>query len=40
MLKMYDSYLKMNNQPKGQRTYNEVITWLVAYYKKYGVGAL
>jgi Protein of unknown function (DUF3810) len=40
MLKMYDSYLKMNNQPKGQRSYNEVITWLIAYYKKYGIEAL
>ena len=40
MLKMYDGYLKMNNQPKGYRTYNEVVTWLVAYYKKYGVAAL
>ena len=40
MLKMYDGYLKMNNQPKGYRTYNEVVTWLVAYYKKYGVDAL
>jgi hypothetical protein len=40
MLKMYDGYLRMNNQPKGYRTYNEVVTWLVAYYKKYGVEAL
>ncbi len=40
MLKMYDGYLRMNNQPKGYRTYNEVVTWLVAYYKKYGTGAL
>jgi Protein of unknown function (DUF3810) len=40
MLKMYDSYLKMNNQPKGQRSYNEVVTWLVAYYKKFGTDAL
>lgn len=40
MLKMYDGYLRMNNQPKGYRTYNEVVTWLIAYYKKYGVNAL
>jgi hypothetical protein len=40
MLKMYDGYLRMNNQPKGYRTYNEVVTWLIAYYKKYGVESL
>jgi hypothetical protein len=40
MLKVYGSYLKMNNQPTGQRSYNEVITWLIAYYKKYGIEAL
>lgn len=40
MLKMYDGYLRMNNQPKGYRTYNEVVTWLIAYYKKYGVSSL
>ncbi len=40
MLKMYDGYLRMNNQPKGYRTYNEVVTWMVAYYKKYGVEVL
>ena len=40
MLKVYDGYLRMNNQPKGYRTYNEVVTWLVAYYKKYGVEKL
>ena len=36
MLRMYDGYLRMNNQPKGYRTYNEVVTWLIAYYKKVG----
>lgn len=40
MLRVYDSYLRMNNQPKGYRTYNEVVTWLIAYYKKYGIDAL
>ena len=34
--KMYDQYLRMNNQPKGKRTYNEVVAWLIAYYKKFG----
>jgi hypothetical protein len=32
----YDSYLRMNNQPQGKRTYNEVVSWLIAYGKKYG----
>lgn len=40
MLKMYDGYLRMNNQPKGYRTYDEVVTWLIAYYKKYGISSL
>ena len=33
----YNNYLKMNNQPKGLATYNEVTAWLIAYMKKYGV---
>lgn len=40
MLKMYDGYLRMNNQPKGYRTYNEVVTWLVAYYRKFGFDSI
>ena len=32
----YDQYLKLNNQPKGKATYNEVIAYLVAYMKRYG----
>ncbi len=36
----YDNYLKMNNQPKGARTYNEVTAWLIAYLKKYGPEAI
>ncbi|MEO6070009.1 MAG: DUF3810 domain-containing protein [Chitinophagaceae bacterium] len=36
----YDQYLKLNNQPKGMQTYNEVIAWLIAYQKKYGTEAL
>ena len=33
---IYDRYLKANNQPLGQQTYNYVIAWLIAYAKKYG----
>ena len=40
MSQFYDSYLKMNNQPKGRATYNEVVAWLVAYMKKYGKEAI
>lgn len=36
----YGHYLKANNQPAGKQTYNEVVAWLIAYYKKYGVTAL
>jgi hypothetical protein len=36
----YGHYLKANNQPAGKQTYNEVVAWLIAYYKKYGVEAL
>ena len=36
----YSGYLKMNNQPKGMATYNEVIAWLIAYLKKYGKTAI
>lgn len=32
----YGEYLKANNQPKGIDTYDEVISWLIAYRKKYG----
>jgi hypothetical protein len=28
--------LQINQQPKGLRSYNEVIAMLMAYYKKYG----
>ena len=34
--KFYDNYLRVNNQPKGKMTYNEVTAWLIAYMKKYG----
>lgn len=40
MMKAYDRFLRMNNQPNGKETYNEVIAWLIAYYKKFGVEAL
>ncbi|MDB5253336.1 MAG: hypothetical protein JWP27_2505 [Flaviaesturariibacter sp.] len=36
----YDQYLRLNNQPKGMATYNEVIAWLIAYVRKYGAEAL
>jgi hypothetical protein len=36
MTSLYDQFLKFNRQPKGRRTYSEVVAWLVAYMKKYG----
>jgi Protein of unknown function (DUF3810) len=33
---LYGKYLQVNQQPKGLRSYNEVIATLMAYYKKYG----
>lgn len=36
----YGHFLKANNQPAGKRSYNEVVAWLIAYYKKYGIAAL
>ncbi len=36
----YGHFLKANNQPAGKRSYNEVVSWLIAYYKKFGVDAL
>lgn len=38
--KLYGQYLKANEQPAGKLTYNEVVAWLVAYYKKYGGKAI
>jgi hypothetical protein len=32
----YDRYLKANQQTKGVKSYNEVVGWLISYYKKYG----
>lgn len=37
---LYGEYLKANEQPSGKLAYNEVIAWLVAYYKKYGKDAI
>ena len=34
--KLYDQYLKANQQKSGIKSYNEVIGWLIAYKKKYG----
>ncbi|HVG14582.1 MAG TPA: DUF3810 domain-containing protein [Chitinophagaceae bacterium] len=36
----YGGYLRMNNQPKGKDTYDEVVAWLIAYQKKYGPGSI
>jgi hypothetical protein len=36
----YGEFLKANNQPAGKRSYNEVVIWLIAYYKKFGTEAL
>lgn len=33
---LYGNYLKLNEQPKGMRSYNEVLSMLIAYHKKYG----
>lgn len=38
--KLYGQYLKANQQPSGKLSYNEVIAWLIAYYKKYGKEAI
>jgi len=36
----YGNFLKANNQPGGRETYNEVVAWLIAYYKRFGIEAL
>ncbi len=38
--KLYGQYLRANQQPSGMQTYNEVMAFLVAYYKQYGAAAL
>ena len=38
--KLYGEYLRANEQPAGRMAYNEVIAWLVAYYRKFGREAI
>lgn len=33
---IYSKFLMLNRQPKGVKTYNEVVGMLISYYKKYG----
>ena len=33
---IYDGYLQANDQPEGKKTYNMVVAYLIAYYKKFG----
>lgn len=40
ILRFYDRFLKLNNQPKGAATYNDIIAWLIAYQKKFGTAAI
>ena len=37
---IYDGYLQANDQPEGKRAYNQVVAFLIAYYKKFGKEAL
>src|SRR5215203_1274485 len=37
---IYDGYLQANAQPEGKRSYNQVVAFLIAYYKKFGKEAL
>jgi len=37
---IYGNYLQANNQPAGRRTYSEVIAFLIAYQRKYGIQSL
>ncbi|HMC87247.1 MAG TPA: DUF3810 family protein, partial [Chitinophagaceae bacterium] len=37
---LYSQYLRANEQPSGMQSYNEVMAFLIAYYKKYGEEAL
>lgn len=38
--KLYGQYLRANEQPSGMKTYSEVMAFLVAYGKKFGVDSL
>lgn len=33
---IYSRYLQSNEQPAGMRSYSEVVSYLISYYKKYG----
>lgn len=33
---VYNQYLKLNEQPAGRRSYNQVVTWLLAFQRRYG----
>lgn len=33
---LYAQYLRANDQPEGKLTYNQVVLWLLAYYRKVG----
>ena len=37
---IYSGYLQANNQPEGKRSYNQVVAFLIAYYKKFGKEAI
>ena len=37
---LYGNYLEANNQPEGKRSYNQVVAFLIAYYKKFGKEAI
>ncbi|MBV9960857.1 MAG: DUF3810 domain-containing protein [Parafilimonas sp.] len=36
LTKLYGNYLKAHNQPKGIQSYDEVVAWVIAYYKQFG----
>jgi len=38
--RLYGRFLKANQQPQGLMSYDEVIAWLIAYYKKFGKDAI
>ena len=38
--RLYGQYLRANEQPSGMQSYNEVMAFLIAYYKKFGERAL
>lgn len=37
---LYGNYLRANNQPAGNRSYDEVVIWLIGWYRKYGKEAV